>query len=155
LCCDSTYGWGAYFGGSEDIKINDWDEEKILQQVCKELGEIYPEAEREESIYSRVRSDTRGKKVVLYKHWAHDTWAYGNDSYLEFGKGSDLSPLNMARKFLARPTLTPGLFWAGEATVFDDGNPEYALAHAGVTHGAHASGIRAAKEVAARLDQIG
>ncbi|MGZ3797943.1 MAG: flavin monoamine oxidase family protein [Pseudobdellovibrionaceae bacterium] len=148
---------GAYFCGDEVIQINDWSEERILKKVCEELGEIFFEANGEKQIYDRVKTNSLGQKVYTYKNWAKDPWFYGNDSYLVYDPSDKAIDMAMptARKDLASAELTGALHWAGEATVYEDGNDDlYLQSHAGVTHGAHTSGIRAAKEVAAYLDKL-
>jgi monoamine oxidase len=151
----NNYVLGTLLAGPEADRVATMSEDEILRGVCDELAEIYPEAHQEKAIYDRIRIGSDGKKAVLYKHWTFDPWAYCSDSYLEYGMGTREVPLDYARQQLASWTETPSLFWAGEATVYDDRNPEYAAAHTGFTHGAHASGIRAAKEVAAVLNKRG
>lgn len=147
-----NYTIGALLTGGEAEKIEGWTEDQVLRGICDELADIYPEADAKQPIYDRVRLDANGKKVAFLKHWSNDPWAYGIDSYLEFGKESTLVPFEHARAMLASEEDTPNLFWAGEATYYDDNSPDYSVAHAGFTHGAHASGLRAAKEVTSRLD---
>jgi hypothetical protein len=147
---------GAYFGGAEAHQIVDWSPEVILAKVCDELAEIFPEANGERRIIDRVKRDERGERLVLYKHWALDRWSWCNDSYLAFNPRDPeiAKAMPTARRDLASAGLTGALHWAGEATVYEDGLDHiYNVSHAGVTHGAHTSGLRAAKEVAAYLDR--
>lgn len=148
---------GAYFGGAEAHKILHWSETEILEKVCEELAEIFPQAHFEKNILARVKRNKQGDSLLVYKHWAKDRWSYGNDSFLVFDEKdpSLASLIGRARKDLASPEFTGALHWAGEATVYEDGNHQiYAHSHAGVTHGAHTSGLRAAREVAGSLDRL-
>jgi lysine-specific histone demethylase 1 len=145
----------AYLGAEEVQRIADWSEERILKSICEELGEIFFEANQQKKIHDRVSTDPNGSKIFAFKNWAQDCWSYGNDSYLIYEKENPVisEAMPTARRELASAAETGGLHWAGDSTVYADGNDSiYAPAHPGFTHGAHTSGLRAAKEVAAFLN---
>jgi len=75
------------------------------------------------------------------KSWKNDPMARGGTSFIKALPGEDREDVEALRASLAR--ATPPLFWAGEATA--------AKTHPWTVHGAHATGIRVARQVARYL----
>lgn len=78
------------------------------------------------------------------RSWANDPWTRGGTSFIRFESGAEAREIGQLRARLAdhRPTLP--LYWAGEATA--QGTNPWSV------HGAHQSGIDAAKYLHAFLD---
>lgn len=104
----------------------------IMQDAADDLREIFGDTGPTLRRW-RVRS------------WANDPFARGGTSFVRFEPGSTSRDAALVRRALQRPS--PPLFWAGEATAIHT-NPWS-------VHGAHASGVQAAREVGEFLRPIG
>src|SRR5262249_6826414 len=76
--------------------------------------------------------------------WANDEWTCGGTSFITYADGATTRDAFAVRQALADHRETLPLYWAGEATAL--GTNPWSV------HGAHQSGIDAARNVQALLD---
>jgi monoamine oxidase len=126
------------FAGDEADKIKNMTDMEVIQALCRDFDKMFPSSA---PTFNLLEKD-RVTQVITYLRWqwSNDSFSKGADSFLKVGFERSI-PIEKVRKALAHPASTPGLFWAGEATV----SSEYTQPCS--THGAHFSGARAAIEV--------
>lgn len=127
----------ALFAGAEADKIRTMKDMDVIKALCRDFDRMFPHAAPTYDLLAKSGPDNH---VYLRWQWSDDPYAKGADSFLRVGAERSV-PVTKARKTLAHPASTPGLFWAGEATV----SSEYTQPCS--SHGAHFSGARAALEV--------
>lgn len=127
----------ALFAGAEADKIRSMRDIDVIKALCRDFDKMFPHAA---PTYNLLETTDNGSPVFLRYQWSDDPYSKGADSFLKVGVERSV-PVTKARKTVAHPASTPGLFWAGEATVAG----EYTQPCA--SHGAHFSGARAAREV--------
>lgn len=126
------------FAGAEADKIRPMTDLDVIKACCRDLDKMFPSAA---PTYRLLVTSAPDVPVYLRWQWSNDPYAKGADSFLKFGMERSI-PVTKARKTLAHPGSTPGLFWAGEATATGEFTQPCS------SHGAHFSGARAAVEVA-------
>lgn len=126
----------ALIGGDQAVKFRSYSNEHVLRLICADLDQMFPRAAPS---YSRVTRRGDGSLVYLRKQWSDDAYSRGGISYVRTHDPVGAINVRSARRALASSRETKPLFWAGEATQFE-------IQPASV-HGAHASGLRAAKEI--------
>ena len=131
----------AYINGEDAIGIRNKSDEEVLRDICLDLGEMFPNERR--PFLDLVTKNLDGTYKIFRKQWADDPFSKGGLSYLRIADKSNPVDVAMARSILADPLLTPPLYWAGEATSTDT--------QPSSMHGAHLSGLRAAKQVQSHI----
>jgi monoamine oxidase len=131
------------FAGAEADKIRGMSDLEVIKALCRDFDRMFPTAAKEAggSTYNLLESTRPDEHVYIRWQWSNDPFSKGSDSFLKSGLEKSVKVTD-ARHVLASPHSTPGLFWAGEATVAG----EYTQPCS--THGAHFSGARAAIEAA-------
>jgi monoamine oxidase len=127
----------ALLVGEDAARLDRLSNTEAVRSICADLDVMFPHAApTAQHLFYRDN-----EAWLMRKNWAQDRFALGGNSYLS----TDFSglPVTHARSVLARPDLTPGLFWAGEATALST--------QPASVHGANESGLRAANEVFAHL----
>lgn len=131
----------ALFAGAEADKISSMRDLDVIKALCRDFDRMFPHAA---PTFNLLATTENKKPIYLRYQWSKDPFAKGADSFLRVGAEKSV-PVARARRTLAHPASTPGLFWAGEATASGEHTQPCA------THGAHFSGTRAANEVAQYL----
>lgn len=85
---------------------------------------------------------------VYRKDWGADTWSRGGNSYISYNEGKSIEEIKNVRETLKNPLETLPVFWGGEATAPAYNNQYQPLS----VHGAYISGIEAARDVVAYLE---
>jgi monoamine oxidase len=130
------------FAGAEADKIKTMSDLEVIKALCRDFDRMFPTEAKEAggSIYNLLESTGHDENIYLRLQWSDDPFSKGADSFLKSGVEKSIK-VTKARKALANPLTTPGLFWAGEATATGKFTQPCS------THGAHFSGTRAAIEV--------
>ncbi|MEZ4742621.1 MAG: NAD(P)/FAD-dependent oxidoreductase [Bdellovibrionota bacterium] len=125
---------------AEDAEtISIWDNDTVMEAICSDLDRMFPEAQGTLKFLRKKKKPTnRDSYMIQRTEWMKDPWAKGGNSYLAV-HDSESVPVQYARKILSDPTVSPNLFWAGEAVALNS--------QPASVHGAHFSGIRAALEI--------
>lgn len=129
------------FAGAEADKIRHMRDMDVIKALCRDFDRMFPRAAPTFQLLARTEHN---KPVYLRSQWSDDPFSKGADSFLKVGMEKSV-PVTKARRTLAHPASTPGLFWAGEATV----TSQYSQPCS--SHGAHFSGAKAAVQVAQYL----
>ncbi len=135
-------------------QIANMTDEQAVAHVFDALKAIYGR-KKNWKMKDVMAGETVGGKFrpqFLRQDWGKDPFAKGGNSYLRFlPKAKRKVPVTMAREALKDPRQTLPLFWAGEATApaYDKGYQPLAV------HGAYISGVRAAEDVHAYLNDHG
>ncbi|MGZ3773997.1 MAG: flavin monoamine oxidase family protein [Pseudobdellovibrionaceae bacterium] len=131
----------ALFAGAEADKIKNMHDTEVIKALCRDFDRMFPDAA---PTYELLVFHEPQEPIYLRQQWSRDPYAKGADSFLRVGAERSV-PVTKARSILSYSGSTPGLFWAGEATVHSGYSQPCS------THGAHFSGLRAAREVAHSL----
>jgi len=162
------------FAGEEADKIYNMDDVDVIKALARDFDKMYPKVAKEQrggTILNMIEGIESGHPTYLRWQWSNDPFTKGSVSYLKAGSEENKIPVTEARKTLADPSSTPGLFWAGEATATGSGtlhsstNPlvrfieqvitDGKSTQPSCTHGAHFTGKRAAMEVSYFLENPG
>ncbi|MDD4973556.1 MAG: NAD(P)/FAD-dependent oxidoreductase [Bacteriovorax sp.] len=130
------------FAGAEADKIKEMSDLEVIKALCRDFDKMFPKEAQEAggSTYNLLETTGTDEHVYLRWQWSNDPFSKGSDSFLKAGMEKSVK-VTQARHELASPLMTPGLFWAGEATAVGTYTQPCS------THGAHFSGSRAAIEV--------
>ncbi|MGZ3768649.1 MAG: flavin monoamine oxidase family protein [Bdellovibrio sp.] len=130
------------FAGAEADKIKNMADVDVVKAMCRDFDRMYPSAAAKAggTVFNQLEFTRPNEPVYMRWQWSQDPYSKGADSYLKAGIEKTVR-VTEARKALASPQSTPGLFWAGEATVAGEFTQPCS------THGAHFSGSRASVEV--------
>ena len=130
------------FAGAEADKIKTMSDLEVIKALCRDFDRMFPSEAKEAggSTYNLLESTGPDENIYMRWQWSNDPFSKGSDSFLKSGSEKSVK-VTKARKTLANPLTTPGLFWAGEATASGESTQPCS------THGAHFSGARAAVEV--------
>ena len=130
----------ALIMGLDAKKMLAMSDEEVLKNICLDLSPAFPNAGPVEDL---VRKRPDGSPSYLVTHWNKDPNVMGGVSFIQYGHSDRIAPENVRQQY-ADPSLTPGLFWAGEAAS--------TFTQAACVHGAHSAGARAAIEIFHFLD---
>lgn len=137
---DQPFILTALIGGDAAQRLWTRSPQEILQRVCQDLDEMF---KLPISVASLIARRQDGTAIYSCKNWSEDPFAKGGTSNVQVNNEFPDFPALQARSLLASAENTKPLFWAGEATSL--------IEQPSSVHGAHSTGLRAAKEIHAYL----
>lgn len=125
----------AYLVGEAADRMRQLSDDDVILKICSDLDQVFPRAA---PTLNKVSRRLDGRVIFSRKHWIDDPFAKGGYSFIKFNPGARTSVTKL-RSMLKDPKSTLPLFWAGEAAS--------TLTQPASVHGAHSSGLEAARAV--------